>query len=230
MLTHLDSTEFDEGARALIGAMDALRAQRETQRYKRHSYRLVPIRATRVLDVGCGTGDDVLAMAERCGPTTEVVGLERRAALVVEANRRARNVALNVHFMEGDARAMPFTDRAFDVVRADRLLDEVDDKDRVIAELVRVVRPGGRVVVLDRARLSAPRVRACAFARRARAKKRDFVLLLLCSGLVDVKVEHRWTSVDATDGATLEGLTVVGTRPDGPVATRSDGAGEGTHV
>ncbi|HKO52843.1 MAG TPA: methyltransferase domain-containing protein [Polyangiaceae bacterium] len=133
----------------LIQSLDAFRADGTIARYKQQSYELVPVNVGQILDVGCGTGDDVLALAERCGPGTLVVGLERRLELVDEATRRARNVALHVHFAVGDAHSLPFTADCFDVVRADRLLSDVDDRARVLKELLRVTRPGGRLLLHD---------------------------------------------------------------------------------
>jgi ubiquinone/menaquinone biosynthesis C-methylase UbiE len=136
--------------RSVIQSLDALRADGSVARYKQQSYELVPVNVGQILDVGCGTGDDVLALAERCGPGTFVIGLERQLALVDEAVRRAQNVALHVRFAVGDAHSLPFADDCFDVVRADRLLGEVDDRSRVLKELVRVTRPGGRLLLHDR--------------------------------------------------------------------------------
>jgi ubiquinone/menaquinone biosynthesis C-methylase UbiE len=135
--------------RSIIQSLDALRAEGAIARYKQQSYELVPVNVGQILDVGCGTGDDVLALAERCGSGTFVIGLEQRLALVDEATRRARNVALHVRFAVGDARSLPFADECFDVVRADRLLREVEDRSRVFKELVRVTRPGGRLLLHD---------------------------------------------------------------------------------
>ncbi len=114
---------------------------------------LVPPGASSILDVGCGTGDFVLALAEACGPGTLVVGLERHLELVDEAKRRARNVALNVRFAVGDARSLPFADASFDLVHLDAQPACTDERARVVRELVRVLRPGGRLVVHDREKL-----------------------------------------------------------------------------
>jgi SAM-dependent methyltransferase len=119
-------------------------------RYKARSYELVPASARSVLDVGFGTGDDVLALAERLHPDAAVVGLEPRLSLVDEATRRARNVALNVRFAVGDAHSLPFADDVFDVVRADCVLQSLDDPARAVREMVRVTRPHGSVLVHDR--------------------------------------------------------------------------------
>jgi len=118
--------------------------------YKKRSFNLVPWGSESLLDLGSGTGDDVLSLAERLGPDTNVVGIERRLELVDEAIRRARNVALNVRFAVGDVYSLPFADRSFDVVRADCLFQELDDHVRALREIVRVTRRGGLVLISDR--------------------------------------------------------------------------------
>ena len=61
--------------RAIIQSLEALRIDKAIASYKQQSYELVPANVGQILDVGCGTGDDVLALAERCGPGTFVIGL-----------------------------------------------------------------------------------------------------------------------------------------------------------
>lgn len=121
----------------------------EVPAYKQASYELVPWGVRHVLDVGCGSGEDVLSLAERLGAAALVVGLDASLERIDEAQRAARNVALNVRFAVGDARSLPFPDGSFDVVRADGLLGVVLERARVLRELVRVTAPGGRVLVHD---------------------------------------------------------------------------------
>jgi ubiquinone/menaquinone biosynthesis C-methylase UbiE len=121
----------------------------ETLAHKQQSYELVPRGVARVLDVGCGTGEDVLSLAERLGPACLVVGVDRSLERVEEAQRALRHVALNVRFAVGDARLLPFPDESFDVVRADGLFSELAERRRVMQELVRVIAPAGRLLVHD---------------------------------------------------------------------------------
>lgn len=138
---------FRENSDALIHALDASWASRVESGLKQRSYELVPQSARRVLDVGSGTGDDVLALAERLGPEALVYGLDSRLDLVEEAKRRARGVALNVRFAVGDARCLPFEDGAFDVVRADGLFLGIEDARPVVRELARVLADGGVLLI-----------------------------------------------------------------------------------
>jgi SAM-dependent methyltransferase len=91
----------------------------------------------RVLDVGCGSGDDTRALPGRA------VGLDASAAMIGEAGRRGGD------FVRGDAHSLPFAAGSFDGCRADRTFQHLADPERALAELVRVTRPGGRVVVVD---------------------------------------------------------------------------------
>jgi ubiquinone/menaquinone biosynthesis C-methylase UbiE len=101
----------------------------------------------RVLDVGCGTGVVTRDLAARVGPRGHVVGMDPSRAFLREARRRTR--APGVRFRPGDGTDLPFRDGAFDVAVAVTVLLHVPSSDRVLAEMRRVVRPGGTVAVLD---------------------------------------------------------------------------------
>ena len=94
--------------------MDAVTAQTERKRYKAKSYRLLNIgKGSSVLDTGCGTGDDVLALAELVGPTGKVVGIDYSDSLIEEANQRSIDKQLPVQFSVGDVHNLDFGDNMF---------------------------------------------------------------------------------------------------------------------
>lgn len=100
-------------------------------------------RATRVLEVGSGVGilaGDVAAVADE----VKVIGLERSFEQIAAAARIAR-----VSFVQGDAHQLSFRDGAFDLAYARYLLEHVADPERVLREMRRVVRAGGRVAVCE---------------------------------------------------------------------------------
>jgi ubiquinone/menaquinone biosynthesis C-methylase UbiE len=101
------------------------------------------------LDVGCGTGADVRSLAERVGPSGRVVGIDNSQVLVDEARAQSDGLALPIEYQVGDAHQLPFPDATFDVVRCERVMMHLADPRRALGELVRVTRPGGRILVAD---------------------------------------------------------------------------------
>src|SRR5262245_12847280 len=82
---------------------------------KRRSYELLQVRpGHHVLDVGCGLGDDVRALAALVGPTGRVVGIDVSAAMITEARKRSEGTDLPVAFAVGDAHHLDFPDGSFD--------------------------------------------------------------------------------------------------------------------
>jgi SAM-dependent methyltransferase len=103
---------------------------------------LGPAPGGRYLDVGAGTGADAVRLAGDGGVT--VVAVDRASTMVAAA--RERGVA---HAAAADAHRLPFRDGSFDGAWADRVIQHLDDPGRAIDELIRVVVPGGRVVLAD---------------------------------------------------------------------------------
>jgi SAM-dependent methyltransferase len=100
------------------------------------------------LDVGCGTGDEVRLIAEQVGPSGRAVGVDVNEGLLATARERTPGDPEAV-FLLADAQALPFADGEFAAARVERALQHMADPSRAIAEMVRVVRPGGRVVALE---------------------------------------------------------------------------------
>ena len=104
---------------------------------------VLPTGAERALDVGCGAGALALALAPL---VREVVGVDRVPELLALARERAPE---NATFIEADATQLPFADGEFDLAGTLRTLHHVPRPELVVAELVRVTRLGGRVLVID---------------------------------------------------------------------------------
>lgn len=119
---------------------------------KERSYAYMELRpGYKVLDVGCGTGTDTVAMAHLVGETGQVVGVDHDNEMVSTATSLAERDGVSswVEHKQGDATSLPCESDTFDAVRSERLFIHVDDPTRVLAEMVRVTRLGGNVVVAD---------------------------------------------------------------------------------
>jgi demethylmenaquinone methyltransferase/2-methoxy-6-polyprenyl-1,4-benzoquinol methylase len=105
--------------------------------------------ADTVLDVACGTGAVAIALARRHG--CEVVGIDQSAEMLAEGRRRvgAAGLAGRIRLEEGRAEELPFADGSFDALTFTYLLRYVDDPAAVLAELARVVKPGGTIAMLE---------------------------------------------------------------------------------
>lgn len=112
-----------------------------------HGFRLR--KGGRVLDLGCGSGDDASDIGAIVGPEGHVTGVDIGESLIAEAIRRSSVQNLSVSFEVGDARALRFADESFDAVRTERVLMHVPDPVKALAEMVRVLKPGGRMAVQD---------------------------------------------------------------------------------
>jgi ubiquinone/menaquinone biosynthesis C-methylase UbiE len=107
-------------------------------------------RGQRVLEVGCGTGDDVRTVARRVAPHGHVLGIDASPLVVAEAARRLQGRNLPVTFAVGDARALELPDGAVDRCRAERLLMHAQSEPpALVAEMARVLRPQGRLVLFE---------------------------------------------------------------------------------
>jgi ubiquinone/menaquinone biosynthesis C-methylase UbiE len=95
---------------------------------------LEPASEQRLLDVGCGSGDDVRALARRVAPSGCVIGIDISEAMIGQA--RKQNAVPCVDYCVADAHALPFADASFDAARVERVMQHVEDPDKALAEMV----------------------------------------------------------------------------------------------
>jgi SAM-dependent methyltransferase len=178
-----------------IEVLDKLRQEPAYAAYKsRIGELLQPTEGGRYLEVGTGTGADALGFTERFG--AHVVGIDTSSTMIAEARRRGLEDA---HV--ADAESLPFDASSFDGCWADRTFQHLADPEAALAEMVRVTKPGGRVVVVDPDYdMQVVDVTDQALARRVLRFRADHGLrngtlahrmsgLFVRSGLTDIAVE-----------------------------------------
>ncbi|HEY6542486.1 MAG TPA: methyltransferase domain-containing protein [Ktedonobacteraceae bacterium] len=104
-----------------------------------------------VLDVGCGPGTDTIPLAQVVGKSGQVIGVDHDAAMIAEAERRAEQAGCSswCRHLQADATALPLQTNTCDACRSERLFQHVPNPSAVLAEMARVTKPGGWVVVFD---------------------------------------------------------------------------------
>ncbi len=103
-----------------------------------------------MLDLGSGTGLDTIIAARAVAPTGSATGLDFARAMVSKATGlAAASATTNVRFVHGSAEEMPLPARHFDAMSVNGLLNLCPEKPRVVREMARVLKPGGRAVVAE---------------------------------------------------------------------------------
>jgi SAM-dependent methyltransferase len=174
----------------------------------------------RLLDVGCGLGEASLQLAEDLGERGELVGIDASESMLRVARINARGARCRVRFSVGDACCLDEPDASFDAVRSERTLQWLSDPAAAVAEMVRVVRPGGRVSLIDTdwstfeidvgddalARLVLGGMRTERHrASNVGGRLHDLVRAAGCVPLARTRATHSWTTWDPDESPAPSG-------------------------
>jgi ubiquinone/menaquinone biosynthesis C-methylase UbiE len=133
-----------------IRFLDEASADESFQAYKQHSFELLDLQpGQHVLDIGCGTGEDARAMAQRVTPGGLVVAADGSQNMIDTAEERAAGCSLPVEFQVADAHHLPFADDSFEASRADRIFMHLESPAQALREMLRVTRTHGQVLVYE---------------------------------------------------------------------------------
>jgi len=162
-----EKVSAEEKARRVRGVFDSVAGKYDVMNdlmsaglhrlWKRFAVDLVPIRpGQRVLDLAGGTGDVARLYAAKVGASGVVVHTDINHAMLSEGRDKLIDRGLALPTVQCNAEALPFADRAFDIVSIAFGLRNVTRKERALAEMRRVLRPGGAALILEFSRVAAP--------------------------------------------------------------------------
>jgi ubiquinone/menaquinone biosynthesis C-methylase UbiE len=149
---------FDPGG---FSDLDAIEEASEYVSYLEHTgerlrelsrarYELLELRSgDHVLDVGCGLGEDTRGLAAQVAPGGKVFAIDSSAAMIVEARKRSRKFGRAIKYAVGDAHHLEFPPASFAACWSERVLQHLSDPARAVEEMVRVTKPGGRLVLFE---------------------------------------------------------------------------------
>ena len=193
----------------MLAFLDEFAAMPAVAVAKERSFALAdPRPGDRILDAGCGTGSDAVALARAVMPGGEVIGIDSSQLAVATARERAAG-RVGVRFERADVVALPFPEAFFSAVRADRVLLHLAQPVHAVRELVRVTRSGGRVV------LSEVRIFGCELVEGRARHHHEYgdllpalPIILKHLGVHDIVVERQDSDVELSDDV----LAVLGAR------------------
>jgi ubiquinone/menaquinone biosynthesis C-methylase UbiE len=142
-------TQPDSSADFFVNFLDTLDRHPQVAAFRNDVHKRMGLAAGgKFLDVGCGVGGATIPVAEYTGAAGLTAGVDISSAMLDVALRRANNRP-GIEFQLGDACAIPYPDGFFDVARCERVFLYLPDRLAAIREMMRVVKPGGRIYLID---------------------------------------------------------------------------------
>jgi len=150
-LPSLRPDRFDSaGQNQLVDIRDLQALLPGLERLRQWAHDALALRAGEsALDIGSGTGSEVIAFADAVGSAGTALGVEPDPHLLASSQRRAKEAGSPAQFVPGDAYGLPFGADIFDAVLCERAFQHLTAPQRAATEIARVLRPGGRAVVVD---------------------------------------------------------------------------------
>lgn len=140
----------DDPMALLVDVLDSQAELPSIRRMRRWGQDVLDVQlGERVLDIGAGTGSEVAEFADRVGSGGDAVGVDPNPSMLTVARDRAAEHGSAARFVHATAYELPFDDGYFDAVRCERVFQHLDDPAAAAGEIARVLRPGGRALLVD---------------------------------------------------------------------------------
>jgi ubiquinone/menaquinone biosynthesis C-methylase UbiE len=150
MITGFDRVDQAANPAFFTQFMDKSHTLQSASIYRQRMFDLLDVRpGATLLDVGCGAGNDVQDLAKLVGLSGRVVGIDSSATMIQQARARTTDAHLPVEYLQGDVYQLPFEENTFDGCQSSRVFKHLAEPDRALGEMLRVARPGARIVVAE---------------------------------------------------------------------------------
>ena len=149
-LMNFNRIDETENPGEFIAFLDTVSRNEDIMAMKRRTYELLTAKAgQRILEVGCGTGDDARQIAQMISPGGSLVAIDKSEALIGEAQRRSERQSDSIDFVVGDANELNLESATFDACRIERTLIHIPEPSAAVSEMVRVLHSGGKLVAYE---------------------------------------------------------------------------------
>ena len=144
-------SDIDQSKEAsiFINYLDSVNTFNTIQAYKSKAHEYLKLQDHHhVLEVGCGSGSDAVDLAKYV-PKGKMVAIDHSQSMIETCKQRYQSTSLPIEFQVNSAKQLEFEDHTFDACRTDRVLLHIEKPFEVVQEMVRVLKPGGRIVICE---------------------------------------------------------------------------------